>query len=119
MTWIRKEELRAMKRGKRSRLEAAGWKIGSVAEFLGLDAVEAAIVELRLVLGRSLKERRLQRRLTQAEVARRIGSSQSRVAKMESADASVSLDLMIRSLLALRTAPREIAALIERAGSGT
>lgn len=104
-----------MNKAKHSRLEAAGWKVGSVAEFLGVDDVDAAMVELRLALGRSLKERRLKRGLTQAGFARQIGSSQSRVAKMEAADASVSLDLMIRSLLALQSGPHEIAAAIERA----
>ena len=104
-----------MNRTKRSRLEAAGWKVASVTEFLGLDEVEAAMVELRLALARSLKERRLSRGLTQSELARQIGSSQSRVAKMEGAEASVSLDLMIRSLIALRAQPQEIARAIERA----
>lgn len=90
-----------MKKAKQKRLEAAGWRVGSAAEFLGLDTVEAAMVELRLVLSRELKERRTKRGFTQTEVAREIGSSQSRVAKMEAADGSVSLDLLIRSLLAL------------------
>lgn len=104
-----------MKKDRQKALEAAGWKIGSAAEFLGLDAVEGALVELRLGLGKALRERRTRSGLTQTQVARRIGSSQSRVAKMESADASVSLDLMIRALLALRAKPSEIAGAIERA----
>src|SRR5262245_8538696 len=104
-----------MNKSKRKRIEAAGWRVGSVAEFLGLDEVDAAIMELRLALGRSLRERRMQRGLAQSDFARRIGSSQSRVAKMETADRSVSLDLMIRSLIALRARPREIAGAIETA----
>ena len=106
-----------MNPSKRERLEAAGWKVGSVAEFLGLDDVEAAVVEIRLELGRSLRELRRKKGLTQVELAQRLKSSQSRVAKMESADASVSLDLVIRSLLARRARPGEIAGAIERAGA--
>ena len=67
-------------------------------------------------LGKSLREKRAQSGLTQAQLARRIGSSQSRVAKMEAADASVSLDLMIRALLALQAKPSEITRAIHRAG---
>jgi len=103
-----------MKKARRVRLESLGWQVGSVAQFLDLDEVEAAVVELRLDLGRSIRERRQARRLTQAGVARSIGSSQSRVAKMEAADPSVSLDLMIRALLALGGAPPEIGAAIRR-----
>jgi len=74
------------------------------------------MVELRLVLSRALKERRTKRGLTQTEVAREIGSSQSRVAKMEAADGSVSLDLLIRSLLALQARPSEIVGAIGASG---
>ena len=38
-----------------------------------------------------------------------VGSSQSRVAKMEAADASVSVDLLIRSLLKLGAARKDLA----------
>ena len=39
---------------------------------------------------------------------KRLGSSQSRVAKMEAADPSVSLDLLVRGLLATGASPRDI-----------
>lgn len=106
-----------MKIAKKRNLEAAGWKVGTVAEFLDLDATEAAMVELRVSLARTFRRRRMDRGLTQTQAARAIGSSQSRVAKMEAADASVSLDLLIRSLLALQAQPREISAAIAKAGS--
>lgn len=104
-----------MKKARQKKLEAAGWKVGSAAEFLGLDAAEQAMVELRLRLGKSLRDRRARSGLTQTQVAQRIGSSQSRVAKMEAADGSVSLDLIIRALLALEARPSEIAGAIGRA----
>ena len=70
---------------------------------------EAAYVELRLRLAGSLRKRRQKEKLTQNELAKRIGSSQSRVAKVESGDTSVSLDLLIRSLLALGATGRDLA----------
>lgn len=98
-----------MDKTKQKRLEAAGWKVGTVAEFLRLSDEEAAIIELRLRLSDSVRERRTRLGLSQAEFAKRLGSSQSRVAKMEAADLSVSLDLLLRALVALGATRREIA----------
>ena len=92
-----------MKRSKKARLEAKGWKVGTASEFLKLSAEESAYVEMKLALSRSLQERRRRKRLTQHELARLLRSSQSRVAKMEAGDPSVSIDLLIRSLLVLGT----------------
>ena len=90
------------------RLRSRGWKLGDAAELLGLSAEEAALVELRLALSRSVRERRLKLGLSQVDLASRLGSSQSRVAKLEGADATVSIDLLIRGLLALGASRREI-----------
>jgi len=89
-----------MKAAKRKKLEASGWKVGSAADFLELTNEEAAYVELKLKLANSLKKMRIKRHLTQQQLATKIDSSQSRVAKMETGDQSVSLDLLIKSLLA-------------------
>jgi len=101
-----------MRERKQKRLEAAGWKIGTAREFLDLAPDEEAYVEMRLRLAQGLRQRRLRRNLSQTQLAKAVRSSQSRVAKMETGDPSVSLDLLIRSLLALGTFPREIAKLI-------
>ena len=101
-----------MREDKRKRLEAKGWKVGGTKEFLELSAEEAAYIELKLKLADGLRARRRRRRLTQVELARRVRSSQSRVAKMEAGDPSVTLDLLIRSLLALGASNRELARLI-------
>jgi hypothetical protein len=101
-----------MRDEKRKRLEAKGWKVGTTREFLALSDEEDAYVELKLRLAQGLKVRRRQRRTTQVGLAKSLGSSQSRVAKMESADPTVSLDLLIRSLLALGTSTRELSRLI-------
>lgn len=104
-----------MRKEKKARLERAGWKVGSVSDFLGLSAAEEALVELRLTLSRGLRERRTRRRLSQVQLAKMIGSSQSRVAKMESGDPSVSIDLLIRSLLAMGATQKELASVIGHA----
>lgn len=101
-----------MRDGKRKKLEAKGWRIGTTKEFLGLSDEEAAYIELKIRLAQSLRERRRNRRLKQAELARLVKSSQSRVAKMEAGDPSVSLDLIVRSLLALGTSRRELSRII-------
>jgi DNA-binding XRE family transcriptional regulator len=90
-----------MEKSKKQKLEAAGWKIGSAADFLDLSPDENSIIELRLALSDALKKQRLASNLTQESFAKLVGSSQSRIAKMEAGDQSVSLDLLIRSLFAL------------------
>lgn len=105
-------EIRRMTVQRRKRLEAAGWKVGTVKEFLGLTAAESSLIEIRLALARGLRARRARQRLTQTTLARRIDSSQSRVAKMEAGDPSVSIDLLVRALLALGADPRELARII-------
>lgn len=97
-----------MRAGVARRLKVRGWKVGDAAEFLGLTPEEAALVEMRLALSRTVRARRLKLGVSQVELASRLGSSQSRVAKLEAADATVSIDLLIRSLLALGASRRDI-----------
>jgi predicted transcriptional regulator len=104
-----------MRRDKKKRLEAKGWRVGTVQEFLGLTDEEAAYVELRLRLADSLRRRRQKRKLSQTDLAKLLRSSQSRVAKMETGDPSVSIDLLIRSLLTLGASNRDLARTISRA----
>jgi predicted XRE-type DNA-binding protein len=101
-----------MKDQKRRKLEAAGWKVGSAADFLNLSPEERAFIEMKLALARSLKQRRQRRRLTQTYVAKLLGSSQSRVAKMEAGDVSVSIDLLVRALLALGASKGDVGKII-------
>jgi len=90
-----------MKAAKRRRLESKGWKVGSTQDFLALTDEESEFIELHLSLATLLAKRRKFLGYTQTEVADLLGSSQSRIAKMEAGDPSVSVDLLIRSLLAL------------------
>src|SRR5262245_44623483 len=101
-----------MRKAKRGRLGAAGWKVGTAREFLGLSDEENAFIELKIALAGGLRRQRERLGLTQAQVARLVESSQSRVAKMEAGDRSVSLDLLVRSLLAIGMTKRELARII-------
>jgi DNA-binding XRE family transcriptional regulator len=97
-----------MRADKRRRLEAAGWRVGNADEFLKLTPGEAEFVEIKLSLARRLRELREEHNWTQAELARRVGSSQSRVAKMEAADPTVSVDLLLKCLLAAGADRRDL-----------
>lgn len=97
-----------MNRAKQKRLEAKGWKVGDAADFLGLSPEEARYVELKVELGQSLRKLREGRKLTQSQLAQRLHSSQSRIAKMEAADPSVSLDLLFRSVFSLGATKRDL-----------
>ena len=103
-----------MRESKRKKLEAKDWRIGTPKDFLGMSDEEEAYVNLRLKLAEGLKARRQSRGITQVGLARTIKSSQSRVAKMEAGDPTVSLDLLVKSLFALGTSNRELAAIIAR-----
>ena len=106
-----------MKTSKRKKLGDAGWKVGSAREFLGLSDEEAAFVELKLTLSASLKECRTSQGLSQSELAKRLRSSQSRVAKMEASDPAVSVDLLIRALFAAGAKRKDIAKAIAKSES--
>ncbi len=93
---------------KRRKLQAAGWKVGTAREFLKLSEIEEQLIEIKLSLVRMLRQCRERNHITQAELARKIKSSQSRIAKMEAGDPSVSMDLLVRSLLAAGANPKDL-----------
>lgn len=97
---------------KRKRLETAGWVVGNASDFLGLTPAEAELVELKTRLALFAKEQRKANNLSQDALAKKMGSSQSRVAKIESGDPSVSLDLIVRALLTTGATRQELAQVI-------
>ena len=101
-----------MHKDKRRRLERAGWTVGDAAGFLRLSDDERRFIETKLALATGLRQRRERLGLTQTEVAQRFGSSQSRVAKMEAADRTVSTDLLLLSLFRLGVSRRDVARLL-------
>ncbi|MGH8311431.1 MAG: helix-turn-helix domain-containing protein [Steroidobacteraceae bacterium] len=103
---------------KRKRLEAAGWRVGSTSEFLGLSAAESMLVEIKLALADAVRRRRAKLGVTQDQLARQLGSSQSRVAKMESADRTVSIDLLIQTMIRLGATRKELARVLSFKAAG-
>lgn len=97
-----------MNSARLKKLQAAGWKVGDTKDFLKLSDEEAMLVELKLSLTSALKEARQRRRISQTALAQRLGSSQSRVAKIEAGDPSVSLDLIVKALFATGATRREL-----------
>lgn len=103
-----------MEKNKQKKLESSGWKIGSAEEFLNLSRQESEYIELKLALSKNLQKRRRSLKITQKDFARMIKSSQSRVAKMESGDPTVSIDLLVKSLLTLKTPKSSLSRLLQR-----
>jgi predicted XRE-type DNA-binding protein len=106
-----------MNKNKTSQLTKRGWKVGTTSEFLNLSRDETAYIEMKLALAAQLQSSRRRKRLTQVELANLLHSSQSRVAKMERNDPTVSVDLLIKSLLALGNSPKDVARAIALAAA--
>lgn len=100
-----------MDQAKKERLESKGWEVGTVSDFLELTPEETMLVEIKLALSESLKERR-QKLMTQSDLASKLGSSQPRIANAENGDASVSIDLLLRAILATGATPQDIGQII-------
>ena len=101
-----------MKKKKKKLLEDAGWRVGSTGDFLGLSDGEAAYIDLKITLSKNVRQCRERENLTQTQLAQYLKSSQSRVAKIEAGDPSVSLDLLIRSLFALGVTKSDLAKML-------
>ena len=108
-----------MNKAKKQKLEANGWKFGNTGDFLNLTPEESAYVEIKLKLSNGLKKQRQKKNITQQELAKLIKSSQSRVAKMEAGDSSVSIDLLVRSLLAIGTSQKTVGQILSHSQQST
>ncbi len=94
---------------KKRKLQENGWKIGSAEEFLELTPEETSFIEMKLSLSHELKKRRISIGISQSMLAKKIGSSQSRIAKAEASDPSISFDLLVRALLAAGASKTDLA----------
>ena len=101
-----------MKASKQKKLEKAGWKVSSANEFLNLSPEESDYIELKFALCNLVRHIRKEKHLSQTAFAKKIESSQSRVAKIEAGDSSVSIDLVMKSLFALGVSKKEVAQVI-------
>ncbi|NBC02135.1 MAG: helix-turn-helix domain-containing protein [Bacteroidetes bacterium] len=102
-----------MEKKKREQLKEKGYRIGSAADFLELTPEEEAYIDIRLDISNMVKAQRAKRGWTQEQLARSIGSSQSRIAKLEGGDPGISMDLMIKALLRLGTSKKQIGKLLK------
>ena len=98
-----------MEKRNKKELKSKGYKVGTVEEFLGLSSEKSEYIELKLALSDALSKRRKKSNLTQAQLAKMLKSSQSRVAKMKKGDPTVSVDLLVKSLLAMGANKKSIA----------
>ena len=105
-----------MKRSKQEKLENAGWRVGSAADFLELTEEEELLVNIKLLLAKKVRELREQLDITQQQLAKQMKSSQSRIAKMEGLEGSVSLDLLVRSLGSLGATQEQIGGFLSYGG---
>jgi len=101
-----------MDKRKTKKLEAKGWAVGSADDFLDLTPEETRYIELKMALRVSLKAERVKQGITQVELAKLMGSSQSRIAKMEAGDPTVSVDLFLKALLSLGVTKKQISKII-------
>jgi predicted XRE-type DNA-binding protein len=86
-----------MKPAKQKALEAAGWRFGDAADFLGMDDQERQLLDVRVKLAIAIRREREAQHLTQAQLGERLKTSQPRVAKIERAASDVSLDQLVRA----------------------
>lgn len=108
-----------MRAGKRIKLEALGWKLGDTADFLQLSSAESTVIEFKVNLARTMKELRKDQDISQQSLAKLMGSSQSRVAKMEACDSSVSMDMMVKSMAVLGASSLDIVKAMEPDSTNT
>jgi len=90
-----------MDSAEKKRLEADGWKFGTVAEFLEMTPEEAELMELRHTVRMRVREARLAQGITQGELAKRLKTSQPRIVALEGTATDVGLELGFRALFAL------------------
>lgn len=102
-----------MDKKKRIKLEQKGFRVGSAADFLELTPEEEAYIDIRLDISNLVKTQRAIKGWTQEQLAQAIGSSQSRIAKLEGGDPGISMDLMIKALLNLGTSKKHLGKLLK------
>lgn len=102
-----------MDKKRKQQLEEKGFRVGSTADFLELSPEEEAYIDIRLDISNMVKAQRAKSGWTQEQLARAIGSSQSRIAKLEGGDPGISMDLMIKALLRLGTSKKQIGKLLD------
>ena len=84
---------------KRAKLEKAGWTVSGTPEFLSLSREQMELIDLKIDFGEAVRAKRESLKMSQAELAKRLATSQPRLVKIEQGEAS--LDLLMRALFVL------------------
>jgi phage-related protein/transcriptional regulator with XRE-family HTH domain len=74
--------------------QKAGYNVCDIDEFLGLSPEEVKLTDLKVDLARVIRGRREEAGLTQSQLAKKVGSSQPRIARIENG-VEATLDLML------------------------
>jgi predicted XRE-type DNA-binding protein len=98
-----------MDEDKRKRLEEAGFRVGGIQEFLGLTDEEMAYIHLRSSVSDAVRARLRSSALSRYALAKRLEVTRSQVNSLAAGDPSVSLDLLVRALLATGATVLDIA----------
>ncbi len=94
---------------KLKKLKAMGGIVTTVQDFRGFTNEEMAVIEARLALAKAIRDQHEEAGLTQAALAKSLGSSQARVARMEGGDPQL-LAMALILLFARPALPRGRAA---------
>ena len=92
------------------RIKAAGYKVTTADEWLGLTPEESQLVDIRLALAEQLEEVRKEKGISQAQLAARMGTKQSGIARMVNRPETSSMDNLVKGLIALGVPISKIAA---------
>ena len=86
---------------KRKSLEAAGWKFGDAADFLGMTDEERRLLDARMEMAIAVRRLREAKSLSQKQLAERLKTTQPRIARIERAAANVSFDQIFKAFTAV------------------
>jgi len=96
---------------ERAKIEAKGGVVTTVREFLGLDDLDMQVIEARIRVGREVKRRREAAKLSQSDLADRMGVSRTRIPAIESGG-KASLDAVVSAFLATGGGLNDLGAVI-------
>ena len=92
------------------RLQDAGFVPTTITAFLELSPAEEAFVETKVRFTALLKQTRLERGWTQAQLAKELGTRQQMIARAERGGDSITIDFLLRALVTLNLSLTDLGA---------
>ena len=99
-----------MTKEKIKKLEAMGFKVTTTKDWLRLSVEEEKVIEMRVALAAELEKMRKEAGLTQAQLAKKLGTKQSGVARMINNPDTATIDNLIKAMVAMGASVGRIAA---------